>query len=506
MVSKFVVSAHVDQMLNKEHRDFFSSIVANPGQVNAIHAEKLEKLIEVYPQIGILRALLARALKNGEQPNFELKLKTAATYTPDRAVLYYIINKPEALLSVQKHQVVPYIPADISAKVLPDEIPTIISDEVEVEFTSFDEEKHLAVNEDTPAANEDQDTFDDINQLVAATAEENEINYFHDKDESAVSSTVIADKPLNDTEIDDEVFEEITGIEDIHFNDVNYFKPIVEEEAITEDDEGIFVESEKIHPVETAVTESVITEDRLEEKPNIERRLNLDDEAEKLILGNIAASNYFLFDSKFGERMETASPAKNNKEEEISRELKTSTEAASLNYDANSDVSKYHDDKMPFSFMWWLDKTRKEHDVNYQPYKPYKSPVNPGVNKVGIPGELQYQYYENIIHSTDIEGIVNDKEPVKFNPDSKEDVIIERFIQEDPQIKPPSTDKLDNENKARKSAEDQDEMVTETLARIYVDQMLYHKAISTYKKLMLKFPEKSSYFVAQIELLEKKTN
>ena len=63
-----------------------------------------------------------------------------------------------------------------------------------------------------------------------------------------------------------------------------------------------------------------------------------------------------------------------------------------------------------------------------------------------------------------------------------------------------------NENKAKKSAEDQDELVTETLARIYSDQMLYHKAISTYKKLMLKFPEKSRYFADQIEQLERKTN
>jgi hypothetical protein len=69
-----------------------------------------------------------------------------------------------------------------------------------------------------------------------------------------------------------------------------------------------------------------------------------------------------------------------------------------------------------------------------------------------------------------------------------------------------SADKLDNENKAKRSSEDQDVMVTETLARIYSDQMLYHKAIATYKKLMLKFPEKKLYFAAQIEQLEKKIN
>ena len=85
-------------------------------------------------------------------------------------------------------------------------------------------------------------------------------------------------------------------------------------------------------------------------------------------------------------------------------------------------------------------------------------------------------------------------------------MIIERFIQEEPQIKPQSSDKLDNENKARKSSEDSDELVTETLAIVYTEQMLYHKAIACYKKLLLKFPEKSRYFASKIEQLEKKTN
>ncbi|MDB5155958.1 MAG: hypothetical protein JWR50_665, partial [Mucilaginibacter sp.] len=81
---------------------------------------------------------------------------------------------------------------------------------------------------------------------------------------------------------------------------------------------------------------------------------------------------------------------------------------------------------------------------------------------------------------------------------SKEDQIIERFIQEEPQITHPSGVKLNNENKARRSSEDKEELVTETLAKIYTEQMLYHKAILTYKKLMLKFPEKA--FTLQAKL------
>jgi hypothetical protein len=95
---------------------------------------------------------------------------------------------------------------------------------------------------------------------------------------------------------------------------------------------------------------------------------------------------------------------------------------------------------------------------------------------------------------------------VPFQIKRKEDFIVEKFIREEPQIKPPNSDKLDNENKARKSAEDSNDLVSETLANIYTDQMLFHKAIETYKKLSLKFPEKSTYFADQIRDLEKKIN
>src|SRR5690606_39687209 len=93
---------------------------------------------------------------------------------------------------------------------------------------------------------------------------------------------------------------------------------------------------------------------------------------------------------------------------------------------------------------------------------------------------------------------------IPFKVPQKIDPIIERFIQEEPQIKPPPADKINLENKARKSAEDQLTLVTETLANIYVEQGLYPKAIAIYKKLSLKYPEKSTYFAARITELTNK--
>ncbi len=45
-------------------------------------------------------------------------------------------------------------------------------------------------------------------------------------------------------------------------------------------------------------------------------------------------------------------------------------------------------------------------------------------------------------------------------------------------------------------------LMTETLARIYVEQKNYDKAIQSYQILSLKYPEKSSLFADQIQAIK----
>lgn len=68
--------------------------------------------------------------------------------------------------------------------------------------------------------------------------------------------------------------------------------------------------------------------------------------------------------------------------------------------------------------------------------------------------------------------------------------------------KPKETQSHDVSGIARKSVEDAEEIVTETLARIYMNQKNYAKARRVYEKLSLLNPEKSGYFASQIKKID----
>src|SRR5665213_233767 len=282
-------------------------------------------------------------------------------------------------------------------------------------------------------------------------------------------------KPAGEN-IEDETYDEIVGIENISTGQPH-------DEA---DERAAAIEDSAASGHDQTFDEIVGIED-INTKPEHPAA----DDEEKLTGENINGTDFFKIDESFGQHTQ---------DEEKSGAPDVSSVAG------QREVSKYNDDKMPYTFMWWLDKTRREHAGINQPYIKLEK-KNQGDTAGDTAEELQQQYYQNIFHINTLEELEkNTSSQAGAVPRRKEDLINERFKKEEPKKKPQSGDKIENENKAKKSAEDQDELVTETLAAIYTDQMLFHKAIVTYKKLMLKFPEKSRYFAGKIEELEKRTN
>ncbi len=80
--------------------------------------------------------------------------------------------------------------------------------------------------------------------------------------------------------------------------------------------------------------------------------------------------------------------------------------------------------------------------------------------------------------------------------------LIDKFILENPSISRPKAEFYNPISVAQNSIIDQENIVSETLAKIYEKQGYFEKAISIYEKLGLKYPKKSRYFAAQIERIQ----
>ncbi|MDI5949029.1 tetratricopeptide repeat protein [Flavobacterium sp. LB2P84] len=106
------------------------------------------------------------------------------------------------------------------------------------------------------------------------------------------------------------------------------------------------------------------------------------------------------------------------------------------------------------------------------------------------------------------ESPINPPLPVIDEDKRKKLELIDKFIEASPKISPvkhgvASTVTFDL------NAADNSFLMTETLARVYLEQKKYQKAIQAYEILILKYPEKSSFFadrISDIKILQHNNN
>jgi hypothetical protein len=497
----------VDQHLNNDQNEFLWTLLANPATDAHSHVYNLQRLVNEFPQSGVLQALLAYA-------SDEKNIKQASVYFNAKS-LYKLINNPSAFVAVPNDKIIVQNGIGLNGH-----------DEEQLTST-----ENLTVLEDENISNGESENYFSIDSTIESIAEESDEAEQHHNGEiyehhltetlpeienEIAANYITAEEPADEQPVAMSEEDTVTLVNDeTDKNNHNNIEEEVEEPVHVVEEERMQIEDETFdeivgieqinfeHSVSRPDSKKSVEAEIQEEKPDADSETP--DESDELIPEHIASSDFFMFDSAFGEHKEMEQ-VEDNPIVSSTKAFNFNQKHIGLSIDINQDVSKYYDEKMPYSFMWWLDKTRKEHAGLYQPYKTeQRSPHNKTKRTVD---ELQQQYYENIFHITSLEELDKSTahQTVEFDMKRKEHQIIDRFIQEDPQIKPQSSDKIDNENKAKTSSEDRDELVTETLAHIYTEQMLYHKAIAAYKKLMLKFPEKSRYFADKVEQIEKKIN
>jgi hypothetical protein len=79
--------------------------------------------------------------------------------------------------------------------------------------------------------------------------------------------------------------------------------------------------------------------------------------------------------------------------------------------------------------------------------------------------------------------------------------LIDKFIKTNPKILP-GKNVTSNVDIKESTTLDKNELMTETLAKVYLEQKKYKKAIQAYKILSLKYPEKSGFFADRIKAVK----
>jgi tetratricopeptide (TPR) repeat protein len=86
--------------------------------------------------------------------------------------------------------------------------------------------------------------------------------------------------------------------------------------------------------------------------------------------------------------------------------------------------------------------------------------------------------------------------------------LIDKFIETSPKISPIKQGAITTVN-FEPNKDDNSYLMTETLARVYLEQKKYQRAIQAYEILILKYPEKSSFFadrISDIKVLQQNNN
>jgi tetratricopeptide (TPR) repeat protein len=142
--------------------------------------------------------------------------------------------------------------------------------------------------------------------------------------------------------------------------------------------------------------------------------------------------------------------------------------------------------------------------------------INPIEEKLAIGAPLDFSAHEK--HSfqewlklSRIQPIdrANEKNTTPKNEGKKKkNALIDKFIENSPKISPvrhgiAPTIRIDT------NRDDHSSLMTETLAKVYLEQKKYQKAIQAYEILILKYPEKSSFFadrITNIKILQQNNN
>ncbi|MCD0467599.1 tetratricopeptide repeat protein [Flavobacterium sp. ENC] len=533
----------------------YTHLINKPDAITEKQTEALGNVLNEFPYFQSARALRLKGLYNQNSFKYNYALKVTAAHTTDRSVLFDFITS-ETFVSIQNEYydqklkdllnitvfeseiVLPEIrkvpeiridpieqsilssireattvvfeepkkaeekPVDIVVEQpvltpVKEEAPVVIEKTIAIEeitLDSFVENFTPAVKEETPIVTEEpivvkEVTIDSFVEPVSASAEETPINTEEPVIAEEITITSLIEQPVSTSEEEETpiVTEEPIIVEEITIDSfveqpVSNFAteetptgteaPIIVVEEITIDS---FVEqpastSEKEEEILIS-TEEPITVQETEKIPEIRV-----EPIEESVYNAVKEATTVVFEDL--------------KETEVAETVKNAEENLEIGKPLDFSANEKH------SFQEWLQLARTEPIDRTKEGPAEQTATLKEAEKTPEP------ITEPVAERQETESIEEEKK--------KKAEIINKFIETNPKIPPikptaivPTVMLDPNKN------EDNSYLMTETLARVYLEQKKYTKAIQAYEILILKYPEKISFFadrISDIKILQQNNN
>ncbi len=454
----------------------FYNYIDTPESLDKLSLADISSLVKDYPYCQTAHLLLLQNLHNLEDIEFEKQLKSSALFIADRKKLFYLV-KPKQV--------------EIETK----------SEEIELPEVKITEQKEDIVEKVV------------IPVELIETKEETKVP---EEPVKAKEEIKIPEPPKEEVKVPEQKEEEIKVVEE-RIEPVKIQEP--EKEKLVEKAMETKPESEKEKPIEEpkeVKPEPIITEIKKTEIKVEEKSIQEPKETKKSIADLILEKHAKLKGKT--DKTPVEEPKKETvieKKPPVEKKELPKPEPVPKITQSTKPVEKQPVTKEPVEQV----KAKEETKISEQPKEEKKqekpAPVikPPEVKKEIKPVEKKTEPKEkevipvNETHSFSewLNILTKDtKQKETSDTDNKDDDLINRFIEKNPTIPKPGDTQVTYTEISDPSEKLNDDLFSETLANIYLKQKHFEEAIKIYQKLMLHYPEKSSYFAARIEEIKSK--
>jgi hypothetical protein len=440
------------------NKNQFITYVENPEKLTGVESQLLSDLIKNFPYFQTAHLLYSKSLHNQNSIHYNNQLKITAAYATDRRVLHKLITR-----SIENE---PIIEKTIERPALTVEIK-----KQEVQEEKFEQAVIEIVKNEVEQLNIVPHVISKEDELSSQKNVNTETNLEKEKPEHT-NADLIQKAAL------DIIHEEILEQNII---------PVIEEKTSSVENPETIVQNEPPVESETLKEQKNNLSEESENESTIENGNEIIPELQREYLNNAA-------DAAIELEMLDEEPFSEN--DYVIEEKEIINEAVSTP-SVEKDEEKI-ENSFSSNFVLNIPEAQQKEEIKEQ------------IREDNFDKSTPHSFSDWLKHAA----VVKDEEVLESASDNKKDDspplsafdLIDKFIKEEPRLTRHKTEFYNPMNMAKQSVADDITFVSETLAKIYVLQGNYAKALNAYENLRLKYPEKRLYFAAQIKNLRKLIN